>query len=239
MKGRIKYYNSKRGFGFIVGEDNDDYFMHISDVKSYELPEQGAFVEFTQSSNEKGLCAVDVYVLEANQTSSIIILGDVRIKKNNIKNYGITKRQYAYEKIYEIEQVDGKFSRFLFGDTTLVWRGKTQRISEKRYKNLRAVNDKPEYTEFGRMPYRAREDGICSTYKKYIDSEGNIVESDYIYTNEWTDEEEPPYVMKAIDCLYITTYQNDNYIFRQDEVEFDVHEKCVEIDRAFSRRDGI
>ena len=47
------------------------------------------------------------------------------------------------------------------------------------------------------------------------------------------DHEEDLYV-EEIDCLYITTYQNDNYIFRQDESEFDVHEKCAEIDLAFS-----
>lgn len=233
MKGRIKYYNQAKGFGFIVGEDNNDYFMHISNVKSYELPEQGSLVEFKESSNEKGLCAIDIFVLANKETSSIIILGDVRIRKSNIKNYGITKKEYAYEKIYEVEEVSGKFNRFLFGDTILVWNGKTQRISKERYKNLKAVNDRIEYEQPGHMPFRAREDGICSTYKRYINSEGNIVESD-IYTNEWTDEEDPPYVMKEIDCLYITTYQNDNYIFRQDESEFDVHEKCAEIDLAFS-----
>lgn len=40
--------------------------------------------------------------------------------------------------------------------------------------------------------------------------------------------------MKEIECLYITTYQNDNYMFRQDESDFNIHEKCAELDLYFS-----
>lgn len=193
MKGRIKYYNKERGFGFIIGEDNKDYYMHISNVKSFQLPEQGRPVEFTESSNEKGPCAIDIFVLENKKTSSVIILGNVRIKKRNIKNYGITKREYPYKKIYEYEKRSGKLERFLFGDLDYVWNGKVEKLSEEEYIDL---------------------------YNEYFVVEDSMTE--------------PPYVMKEVDCLYITTYQNDNYIFRQDDSDFDIYGKCAELDSYFS-----
>ena len=30
MQGTVKEYNRDRGFGFITGEDEDDYFVHLS-----------------------------------------------------------------------------------------------------------------------------------------------------------------------------------------------------------------
>lgn len=193
MKGRIKYYNKERGYGFIIGEDNKDYYMHISNVKSLQLPEQGRLVKFTKYSNEKGPYAIDIFVSENKEAASVIILGNVRIKKGNIKNYGIAKREYPYKKIYEYEKRSGKLERFLLGELDYVWNGKVEKLSEEEYIDL---------------------------YNEYFVVEDSMTE--------------PPYVMKEVDCLYITTYQNDNYIFRQDNNDFDIYEKCAELDSYFS-----
>lgn len=230
MKGRVKTYNELRGYGFIIGEDNNDYFMHISNVKSVDLPIQGSMVKFTKTENEKGLNATDIYVLGESQNISFIVFGNIRIKKNNIKNYGIKTKSYPYEKIYEIEKVTGKVNRFFQGSERYIWKNKIAKVSEKRHTNLKAVNEK----EPGHYPFRADWDGVCTTFVKAIDSNGKIFETD-IVTNEWTNEDNPPYVLKKIDTLFITTYQNDNYVFRQDECEFDIHEKCLEIDLSFSK----
>ena len=32
MKGKVKFFNDMKGFGFITSEDGIDYFVHISDV---------------------------------------------------------------------------------------------------------------------------------------------------------------------------------------------------------------
>ncbi|MDE5413977.1 cold shock domain-containing protein [Alkalihalobacterium chitinilyticum] len=66
MKGRIKYYNELKGFGFIVAEDNNDYFFHVSNLKSLQLPTLGALVEFTGSKNEKGFSAVKIEIMNTN-----------------------------------------------------------------------------------------------------------------------------------------------------------------------------
>lgn len=33
IKGNIKWYDAKKGYGFITGEDGVDYFVHFSGVK--------------------------------------------------------------------------------------------------------------------------------------------------------------------------------------------------------------
>ena len=32
MKGKVKWFNSRKGFGFIIGEDGNDIFVHQNDI---------------------------------------------------------------------------------------------------------------------------------------------------------------------------------------------------------------
>ena len=58
MKGTVKWFNVNKGFGFIAGEDGNDYFAHYREIEA----EEGSFrklrerdeVEFTVSSDEQG-----------------------------------------------------------------------------------------------------------------------------------------------------------------------------------------
>ena len=59
-KGTIKFYNSAKGFGFIVNDkDNKDIFVHNSGLK-YKSPRDGDRVTFDTEQGKKGLNAVDV-----------------------------------------------------------------------------------------------------------------------------------------------------------------------------------
>lgn len=61
MTGTVKWYDSVKGFGFIQGEDNTDYFVHRTGVKDdvFSL-EAGQTVEFNIKESDKGPVAVDV-----------------------------------------------------------------------------------------------------------------------------------------------------------------------------------
>lgn len=106
MLGRIKVYNSDKGFGFIVGEDNQDRFFHISSVKNIGQLNQGATVNFTSIVGEKGLVAKDIFVEERKEVPTFIQFGEVRIKISNIKTYGIGKETTYFEKEKEYEKRD-------------------------------------------------------------------------------------------------------------------------------------
>lgn len=62
MKGKVKRFSDYNGYGFITGEDGEDYFVHFSMIDSpgYRTLEAGATVEFTAYSAEQGWQAHDV-----------------------------------------------------------------------------------------------------------------------------------------------------------------------------------
>lgn len=61
MTGVIKWYDSLKGYGFILGDDKKDYFVHRSGAKGqFYTMEAGHNVEFSIKDSEKGPVAVDV-----------------------------------------------------------------------------------------------------------------------------------------------------------------------------------
>jgi cold shock protein len=61
-KGKVKFFNEMRGFGFItVDETGEEVFVHKSDVRG-RIRENDA-VEFEIQKGQKGLNAVDVKVI--------------------------------------------------------------------------------------------------------------------------------------------------------------------------------
>ena len=61
-RGRIKWFNDNKGFGFIEQDDGDDVFVHYSAIESegFKTLAEGAEVEFEAVAGEKGLQATKV-----------------------------------------------------------------------------------------------------------------------------------------------------------------------------------
>lgn len=60
MEGEVKFYNVKKGFGFIVGDDNKEYFTHYTMLEDGLKLYEGTLVEFTHVHTKKGPQAQNV-----------------------------------------------------------------------------------------------------------------------------------------------------------------------------------
>ena len=64
MKGTVKWYNDRKGFGFIEVEDGKDVFVHRNSLPEGTYLNDGDNVEFETEESEKGPQAINVKKLE-------------------------------------------------------------------------------------------------------------------------------------------------------------------------------
>ncbi|HHF7374136.1 cold-shock protein [Legionella bozemanae] len=64
IKGTVKWFNERKGFGFIQS-DGQDYFVHFSSIQGsgFKTLREGASVLFKQGKGQKGLLAQEVQVV--------------------------------------------------------------------------------------------------------------------------------------------------------------------------------
>lgn len=62
--GTVKWFNSTKGFGFIERDNDEDVFVHYSEISGdgYRTLEEGEKVEFTVTQGQKGPQASNVIV---------------------------------------------------------------------------------------------------------------------------------------------------------------------------------
>jgi CspA family cold shock protein len=63
--GTVKWFDAKKGYGFITRDTGGDIFVHFSAIKGtgFRALEESQKVEFTVTDGEKGLQAQEVRVL--------------------------------------------------------------------------------------------------------------------------------------------------------------------------------
>jgi len=62
VKGTVKWFNEKKGYGFLSREDGDDVFVHYSAIekKGFKTLREGESVEFEIQDGPKGPQAINV-----------------------------------------------------------------------------------------------------------------------------------------------------------------------------------
>jgi CspA family cold shock protein len=60
MKGTVKWYNPRKGYGFIQGEDEKEVFVHRSAIPNGTDLNDGDKVEYEIEDTERGPSAKDV-----------------------------------------------------------------------------------------------------------------------------------------------------------------------------------
>jgi len=69
-RGTVKWFDVKKGFGFIQQEDGSDVFVHYSNItgNGFKVLEDGESVEFEVIEGNTGLQAQNVLRVEEAQT---------------------------------------------------------------------------------------------------------------------------------------------------------------------------
>lgn len=67
--GHVKWFNEKKGFGFIVNENGDDIFVHYKDIQGvgFKTLHENDSVTYVLDKGPKGFKAQEVVI--ANQAS--------------------------------------------------------------------------------------------------------------------------------------------------------------------------
>ena len=60
MKGTVKFFNDQKGFGFISGDDGNEYFVHQSALEQGTRLREGDVVTFDVEEGDRGPKAVNV-----------------------------------------------------------------------------------------------------------------------------------------------------------------------------------
>ena len=69
LTGTVKWFDSKKGFGFIINAEGKDVFVHFSSIEGegFRSLRDGETVEYEPITGEKGLSAKNVRRLAVNQ----------------------------------------------------------------------------------------------------------------------------------------------------------------------------
>lgn len=70
MKGKVKWFNKEKGYGFINVEGEEDIFIHYSniDMQGYKTLKEDQLVEFDLVKTPKGNQAENIKPLDELQT---------------------------------------------------------------------------------------------------------------------------------------------------------------------------
>ncbi|MDA8306216.1 MAG: cold-shock protein [Deltaproteobacteria bacterium] len=65
-EGRVKWFNDKKGYGFIETKDHGDIFVHYTGIESegFRTLAEGDRVAFDVENSQKGLQAVKVHKVD-------------------------------------------------------------------------------------------------------------------------------------------------------------------------------
>lgn len=63
--GHVKWFNEKKGFGFIINEHGDDIFVHYKDIQGvgFKTLHENDAVSYVLDTGPKGLKAQDVLLV--------------------------------------------------------------------------------------------------------------------------------------------------------------------------------
>jgi CspA family cold shock protein len=65
-KGTVKWFDPKKGFGFVLNDDGEDVFIHYTSIEGdgFRCLRNGQMVEYEEIASDKGLQGKEVSIME-------------------------------------------------------------------------------------------------------------------------------------------------------------------------------
>ena len=65
MEGKVKWFDPKKGYGFIIAEDGKEVFVHYTGIvkEGFKALTEGQLVSYEIGDGDKGVQAVNVQIL--------------------------------------------------------------------------------------------------------------------------------------------------------------------------------
>ncbi len=83
-KGTVKWFDPKKGFGFIINADGQDVFVHYTSIdgEGFRCLRSGQVVEYEEFSSDKGLQGKGVQILDLKTPPEPVKTRPIQNKKS-------------------------------------------------------------------------------------------------------------------------------------------------------------
>ena len=78
-KGTVKWFDPKKGFGFVLNNEGEDVFIHYTSIggDGFRCLRNGQVVEYEEVAGDKGLQGKDVTILEVEASTDVAETADM------------------------------------------------------------------------------------------------------------------------------------------------------------------
>ena len=125
MKGRVKWFSTEKGYGFVTSESGEDHYFRVQHVVGADLPTNGDTVDFDPANGNKGPIASNVRIVSRSEPAHVRKRDDridcpgcgKTIVPRIITDHGVAVRSVCPFCGGEVEDFTwlGKFFRWFFG----------------------------------------------------------------------------------------------------------------------------
>lgn len=88
MEGTVKWYNIRKGYGFVKGEDGEDYFIHHTALDKRVFLRENDQVSFDPEETEKGKQAMNLELLKKGSERTDLEEANEEVAETKAEEFG-------------------------------------------------------------------------------------------------------------------------------------------------------